>query len=120
LRAVDALVARHPPDLAPLLLKLTADPVTRRHAVRALAEYEHADTPASLLAIYSRVDDVTRQDVIQTLASRASWAMRLLDAVEAGKVPRTHLTAYAARQMDQLRDPAVTARVKSLWGEIRS
>jgi putative heme-binding domain-containing protein len=120
LRAIEALAARHPGDLAPLLLKLTADPVTRRHAVRALAEYDDPNTPATLLAIHPNADAATQQDVVQTLASRAKWAMRLLDAVETGKVPRTQLTAYVARQMSQLDDDALGARVKSLWGEIRS
>ena len=116
---MEALVARHPKDLAPLLLTLTADPVTRRSAVRALAEYEHPDTAATLLTIYPKADAPTRQDVIQTLASRPPWARQLLDAVDAGKVPRTDLTAFAARQIDQLHDNALSARVKSLWGEIR-
>jgi putative heme-binding domain-containing protein len=119
LRALDALAARHPKDFAPLLLKLTADPVTRQRAVRALAEYEHADTPATLLGIFPAADAATRQDVIQTLASRSAWAAELLDAVERRVVPRTDLTAFTARQIDQLRDESLSARVKSLWGEIR-
>jgi putative heme-binding domain-containing protein len=120
LRAIDALVGRRPKDLAPLLLKLTADPVTRRMAVRALAEYDDAEIPDRLLAAYPGFNDEARQDLIQTLVSRPGWAMRLLDAVASGAVPRASLTAYSARQMEQLGDPALTARLKSLWGEIRS
>lgn len=119
IRSIEALTARHPKDLAPLLLNLTTDPVTCRTAVRALAEYDHGDTPATLLAAYSKFDAAAQADAIQTLASRPGWAMRLLDAVESGVVPRAQLTAYAARQMDQLGDAALTARVKTLWGEVR-
>jgi putative membrane-bound dehydrogenase-like protein len=117
--AIEALAARQPKDLAPLLLKLTADPVTRRSAVRALAAYDHPDTAARLLAAYPNFDAATQADTIQTLVARPKWAMRLLDAVESGVVPRAQLTAYAARQMDQIGDAALTARVKALWGEIR-
>ena len=120
LKAIEALVARRPSDLAPLLLKLTADPVARRAAVRGLAEYDHPDTPATLLAAYPQLEAATQQDLIQTLVSRPRWAMRLLDAVESGAIPRAQLTAYSARQMEQLGDPALTARLKSLWGELRS
>ncbi len=120
IRAIDALVARRAKDLAPLLLKLTADPVTRRNAVRALAEYDHPDTPATLLAAYPKFDAAARQDLIQTLASRPAWATRLLDAVASNAVPRAELTAYSARQMDQLGDAALSVRLKSLWGELRS
>jgi putative heme-binding domain-containing protein len=46
--------------------------------------------------------------------------MRLLDAVESGAVPRAQLTAYSARQMEELGDAALSERLKSLWGEMRS
>jgi putative membrane-bound dehydrogenase-like protein len=118
-RALEALAARRPADLAPLLLQLTADPVTRRPAVRALADYDHPDTPAVLLAAYPTLDDAARQDVVQTLASRPAWADLLLDAVVAGGVPRHHLTAYSARQIAQLGAPALGARLQSIWGELR-
>lgn len=118
-RAIEALVGRRPADLAPLLLELATDPATRRPAVRALAEYDHADTPTVLLTPYPKFDDGARQDAIQTLASRREWAARLLDAVDAGVVARSHFTAYSARQLQQLGDPALTARVTALWGEMR-
>jgi putative membrane-bound dehydrogenase-like protein len=118
-RALEALAARRPADLAPLLLQLTADAATRRPAVRALADYDHPDTPAVLLAAYPTFDDAARQDVVQTLASRPAWADLLLDAVVAGGVPRHHLTAYSARQIAQLGAPALGARLQSIWGELR-
>jgi putative heme-binding domain-containing protein len=120
LRAIDALVARRPKDLGPLLLKLTADPATRRTAIRALADYDDSQIPSTLLAAYPEFEADARQDVIQTLASRPKWAMRLLDAVESGAIPRAQLTAYSARQMEELRDPDLSARLKTLWGEMRS
>lgn len=118
-RAIDALVGRRPPDLASLLLTLIGDSATRRTAVRALAEYDHPDTVPALLAAYPGFDAATRQDSIQTLASRRTWATRLLDAVESGIVGRDHFTAYSARLIQQLGDPALTARVVSIWGEMR-
>jgi putative membrane-bound dehydrogenase-like protein len=119
-RALAALAARRPADLAPLLLQLTADPATRGTAVRALADYDHPDTPATLLAAYPTFDDAARQDAIQTLASRPAWAGRLLDAVARGDVPRQQITAYSARQIAQLGDPALGGRLRSIWGELRA
>lgn len=118
-QAITALAGRRPPDLAPLLLRLTAEPATRRIALRTLAEYEHPDTPATLLAAFAGFDAATRQDAVQTLASRPAWAGRLLDAVASGVVPRSQFTAFSARQVQQLGDAALTARVESLWGGIR-
>lgn len=119
-QAIQALVAKHPRELAALLLELVADPVTRRAAVRGLAEYEHPDTAQTLLAGYASYSAEARQDVVQTLAARSAWAMQLLDAIETGRLARTELTAYTARQLQSLKSAEVNARVKALWGELRS
>jgi putative membrane-bound dehydrogenase-like protein len=119
-RALAALVAKRPADLAPLLLELVRDPATRRAAIRGLAEYDHRDTPATLLAAYERFDAAARQDALQTLGSRPAWAETLLDAVETGRVPRTDLTAYTARQLLSLNDERIGTRLQKLWGQVRT
>jgi putative membrane-bound dehydrogenase-like protein len=119
-RAIESLVAKHADDLTPLLLTLVDDPETRRSALRGLAEYDDPDTPRVLLCDYSSYDPATRQDAIQTLAARPAWATELLNAVSAGQVPRSDLTAYTARQLHSLGDVVVSERLKTLWGELRS
>ncbi|MDZ4685454.1 MAG: PVC-type heme-binding CxxCH protein [Planctomycetaceae bacterium] len=119
-RAIQSLVAKHAADVVPLLLQLARDPTTRRVAVRGLAEYDHPGTPAELLNAYSTFDPLARQDVVQTLASRPAWAAQLLDAVETGLVARSEVTAYTARQLHNLGDDRLNARLKTLWGELRS
>lgn len=119
-RALRSLVAKKADGLAPTLMVLVNDPVTRNAAIRGLAEYGHPDTADTLLASYGSFDSSARQDAIQTLASRPTWANRLLDAVESKRIPRGDLTAYTARQLENLGDAKVKARVRSLWGELRT
>jgi putative heme-binding domain-containing protein len=119
-RAIEALVARQAAEVAPLLIELVGDPVTRNSAIRGLAECDHPQTAATLLEGYESFDAQARQDAIQTLASRPAWALALLDAVEANRVPRSDLTAYTARQLQSLNSDRVTGRLKALWGEVRS
>lgn len=118
-QAIHSLVARGIGDLAPMLLQLIGDPATRSSAIRGLAEYQHPDTAATLLKGYAEFDAAAKQDAVQTLAARSAWAMKLLDAVEQGQIPRSDLSAYTARQLNSLGNREVTARVKSLWGELR-
>jgi putative membrane-bound dehydrogenase-like protein len=118
-RAIHALVAKKPPDLAALLLDLILDPVTQTSALRGLAEYDDAGTPAAIIENYATFVAGARPDAIQTLSSRAAWAMALLDAVEAGRVPRTDLSAFTARQLLNLQDKRLTERVNLLWGTAR-
>lgn len=119
-RAVQALVAKHTGDLASLLLNLADDSVTRQAAVRGLAEYEHPDTPTRLLKGYNTYDAATRQDVLQTLASRLPWAINLMEAIEANQIPRSDLTAYTARQLHSLKNEGLNTRMKAVWGELRA
>lgn len=118
-RAIGALVAKQPAEVAQLLIDLVGDPVTRNAAIRGLAECNHPQTVATLLAGYALFGKTAQQDAIQTLASRDEWALALLDAVEAKKIPRTDLTAYTARQLRSLKSDRVMERVKALWGEVR-
>lgn len=118
--AVRTLVAKKPPRFAEVLLAWLDDPAIRGAAIRGLAEYDHADTAVALLRRYRDFDAATRQDALQTLASRKAWANRLLDAVEADAIPRTELTAFTARQLQNLGDPSLSERVVSLWGQVRS
>src|SRR5262249_20370533 len=56
---------------------------------------------------------------VATLASRKEYAFALLEAVEAKKVSRGDISAYAARQMFALADSKLTDRIKQVWGEVR-
>lgn len=119
-QAIQALVAKKPVEVSPLLIDLVGDPVTRSAAIRGLAECDHPNTAATLLAGYESFDARARQDAVLTLASRPAWALALLDAVEAKRVPRGDLTAYTARQMQSLKNERVAGRLKDLWGEVRT
>ncbi|MDA1050730.1 MAG: c-type cytochrome [Planctomycetota bacterium] len=120
IRAVELLVAKKNAGFDALLVELIADPVTRRAAVRGLAEYDHPQTVVKLLESYSHFDTACKQDVLQTLASKRTWAARLLDAVEADEIASSDLNAYTVRQLHSLGSSELTARVRSLWGEVRS
>lgn len=119
-RAAAALVARRVPGLADLLLALAKEPETSAVAIRGLAEYDAANTADTLLQNYAAYPANVRQDALQTLASRRVWATAMLDAVEAGKIPRADLTAFTARQLQALGDEKLSARVTKLWGTIRT
>jgi len=119
-RSIAGLVAKQAADTAPLLLELIDDPATRPAAIRGLAEFDHPQTAEALLARYADFDADAKQDAIQTLAARPAWALRLLDAVADGRIARTDVSAYSARQLLSLQNETVTARVEAVWGRLRS
>jgi putative heme-binding domain-containing protein len=117
--AIESLVASKVSGLASRLRELIRSPATRRAALRGLAEYDDPQTPAAILEHYASFDAEARQDALQTLASRPAWAQALLEAVRAGRVPRTDVSAYTARQMLFLESDRVRADVVALWGQVR-
>jgi putative membrane-bound dehydrogenase-like protein len=117
--ALEGLVDHHAPDLAPLLQDLLADKDLRRTALRGLAAYPDEKTPKLILARYPELTPDERADAVATLAARTDTALILLDAVETKAVPRSDVSAFAARSMYARNDPTLTARLKAVWGEVR-
>jgi putative membrane-bound dehydrogenase-like protein len=118
-QALVALVARRPAGLEPLLIRLISDPATQQSALRGLAEYQDPGTAEAILGAYDRLEEVSKPQAIQTLASRPEWGAALLDALEEGRIPRGDVSAFAARQLQSLEKPEITDRLRRVWGEIR-
>ena len=53
------------------------------------------------------------------LSSRPAYAGALLDAVAAGRVPRSAIAAIDAQQIRNLNDATITRRLGEVWGEVR-
>ena len=87
LKAIDALAAAHDNETGKILLTLLDDAPIRATAIRDLAGYSESATPGAILDRYRKLNDVERRDAVNTLASRAAWAVPLLDAVEKGSIP---------------------------------
>jgi putative heme-binding domain-containing protein len=118
-RALTALVERRVPGLSQELHTLLDDHSLRGAAIRALAAYQDADTPRTILSRYQTLSESERDDAIATLSARPSWALALLAAVAMKTVPRQDLNATIARQLQALGDPQVAKRLEAVWGTVR-
>ncbi len=118
-RTIALLAARKTVALSPMLRTLLADPAVRRSAIVALSNYTDDTTPTAILAVYASLTTDEKADAVQTLSSRASYAMALLDAVEKGTVAKADITAFTARQIATLKDQTVVAKLKAVWGEVK-
>ncbi|NNE92653.1 MAG: c-type cytochrome, partial [Verrucomicrobiales bacterium] len=118
--AIEMLLQKRPPGLDAVLLKLVGDEEVQATAIRGLANFENPDIPAKILAVYPKLDAEEKQDALQTLAARPKWAGKLLDAVKAGDIPRTDMTAFTARQIVNLGEKTLAKRVTEIWGELKS
>ena len=119
-KVLQALVDNQVDGVATLLHRLLAEPEMRLAALRGLGSYRDPETPAKVLAGYNKLSALEKQAALDTLASRATFARQLLDAIEAGSVPSSDVTAFTARQIRNLGSKQITARLRNIWGEVRT
>lgn len=118
--AINSLVASRVDGFASSLLRLINDEVVLPNVLRGLAEYEHPETVRAILTRYGEMPTAVRHQAIQTLTSRPAWASELLSEIEAGRIKRSDISAFAARQLRNLGDDRLTARLNKVWGEVRA
>jgi putative heme-binding domain-containing protein len=120
LPALETLIFKQRPDLLAMLKGLIADKDLRGEAIRGLAAFNDEGIPKLLLDHYASLAEAEKADAVQTLVSRPAYGLVLLDAIEKGQIPRSDVSAFAARQMVELKNQEVSRRVAKVWGAVRS
>jgi putative heme-binding domain-containing protein len=121
-RRVEALAAlrKARPDFLPALLRsLLDDPPVRGLALRGLSDFDDAETPAAIVGAYAGLGTAEKRDAVSTLATRPLFAAALLDAVGSGEIPSKDLSADVIRQLRNLKDAKLDARINEVWGMAR-
>ncbi len=118
-QALRTLVESRGDDVPPLLLKLVGDKVIVNDAIRGLAAFDVPQTPAIVLEAFGGLNLEGRVIAVNTLVSRPAYAKALLEAVAVGKINRSDLSAYHARQIRSFNDESLTAALTKVWGETR-
>lgn len=117
--AIGVLVRGRAEGLLDVLGSLLSDRDLAADAVRGLATVDGPEATDLLLGRLSRLPIHAKQDAVNALASRGESASALLDAIAAGKVDRSEVSAFVVRQLRTLNNHELTARVASLWPEYR-
>lgn len=117
--AIGVLVRGRAEGLLELLGSLLSDRDLAADAVRGLATIDAPEASALILERLSRMPIDAKQEAVNALGSRLGSASALLDAIEAGQVPRSEVSAFIVRQLQTLGDDGLSNRVASLWPEYR-
>jgi putative heme-binding domain-containing protein len=119
-RALRLVINFSDAELAPLLLTLINDPLLSVDALKGLAVIDGGAAPDAILDAYADLASEAKEAAIATLSSRRSSTRALLGAIKDGRLPRTEISAFHARQMLSLNDPEVTTELHNVWGDIRA
>ncbi len=117
--ALQSLLDARAPDLRQVAQQLLHVRGVNGVAATALATYNDPAIAPSLIDAYPQFDAADRLRLIAALSSRPAYAGPLLDAVAAGRIPRSAIAAIDAQQIRNLNDAAITRRLGDVWGEVR-
>ncbi|MCH7688129.1 MAG: c-type cytochrome, partial [Planctomycetes bacterium] len=118
-QALDILVRGRDKQAVKAYQAVLREPALRGAAIRALAAFDDSQTPKTVLTQYNRLTESEKRDAINTLVSRPSYALALLEAMQKEKVSRTDLHAYNIRQLLRFNNRELNKRIKDVWGDVR-
>lgn len=115
--ALQTLIDNHPPDLRQICEQLVNVQFVNAIAARGLAAFDDPAIGARLVRAYRQFHPSERAQLMATLVSRPAFANALLTALAEKRIPREDISAFHARQIRSLNDPALNKRLAEVWGE---
>ncbi len=119
-RALATLADARDPELKTALPALLTDLATRHEALRALGSVGDMLAAQVALALQESLSVEERRTLVEALTTRAEFASILLDALEAQRIERGEIGAFAAQKIESFGDEGLTARLNALWGSVRA
>lgn len=114
-----SLLANDPsPENYPLFLRLIDNPQLAPQTLPLLSRFDQSEVAPRVLERLPNWQGATNDAALELLSGRVAWANQLLDAVAAGKLEKSRLTAYYARQMANLGNAALNDRLAKEWGNV--
>jgi putative heme-binding domain-containing protein len=117
--ALQSLLDARAPDLRQIAQQLLQVRGVNGVAATALASFNDPAIAPALIDAFPQFDAADRPRLIAALSSRPTYAGALLEAVAAGRIPRSAIAAIDAQQIRNLNDAAITRRLGEVWGEVR-
>jgi putative heme-binding domain-containing protein len=102
----------------PIFLRLLDDKAFRSDTINLLSRFDRPEVASELLKRFEGFTTAERSAALNTLTSRSSFALALLDAIGADQLKRDQLTAFHIRQLTQLKSAEVDKRVAATWGKL--
>lgn len=117
--ALKTLIDARPEDLRSLCEKLLSTKGLNGVAAQGLALFDDVKIGKLLAGSYDKFDPADRPALVSSLVSRPTFARALLGQVAAGKIPRSDISAFHARQIRGLGNESLTKYLTETWSELR-
>jgi putative membrane-bound dehydrogenase-like protein len=117
--AVKSLIDARPPDLRQICESLIGTRFLNSTAVRGLALFDDPALGKRLAASHGSFHPSERGALIDVLASRPAFASALLEKVAEGRIAKSEITPFHARQIRSFGNEAITRQLAETWGSAR-
>ncbi|MFN0128913.1 MAG: PVC-type heme-binding CxxCH protein [Verrucomicrobiales bacterium] len=117
--ALRSLVTAHPEGLKYICQRVLTTHGLSIPAMQGLALFDDPEVGRLLARRYGAFYPHEQQSVIDTLTTRPVFAEALLEALAAGRIPKSAVTAAQARQIRALNSESLNRKLAEVWGEIR-
>ncbi len=122
---IEVLGQSHPPEAAAALLSSAASArshAVRREALSALSRFNDPKLGGEIVAVYDKLpkDQNVRAHATDALSKRKEWSIALLEAVDAGRIPREDVSFESIERMKLFRESAITRLIRKQWGTTRA
>ncbi|HYF35424.1 MAG TPA: c-type cytochrome, partial [Prosthecobacter sp.] len=117
-RAFDLLRRSGDPQSTSLFVKLLDHEAFRSAVIPLLSRSDEPETAKALMALFEKLNPQDRSAALNSLTSRATLALPLLKALQAGEFDRKHLSALHVRQMRSLKSAEIDSLLDHMWGKI--
>jgi putative membrane-bound dehydrogenase-like protein len=117
-RAFDLLKRVGDREAVPLYIPLLDEDTFRAAAIPLLSGTDDPAAAAGILRHFAKLNETDKQAALNTLTSRPTPALALLDAVQAQRFEKKGLTALHIRQMRNLGHARVNQRLDEVWGKV--
>ena len=118
LRALSTLAGDASIENLPIYVRLLDVDTFARRVLPLLSGYSDPEIAEAVLARLPGWQGMTSDAAMEVLAGRAEWAEQFLDAVAAGDLDKSLLTAYFARKMASLGSESLNERLAREWGQL--
>lgn len=119
--ALRTLIDARPDDLRELCESLLDQRELNATAAIGLSRFDDPKIGQRLAKMYRRFHPNDQPGLIEILVSRPSFAVALLDRIDAAKdtIPRESITAFHARQILGFNDESLREKLTEVWGTLR-
>ncbi len=100
------------------LAKTAKNEQVRGAALNALTSFKNHAVADTVVGLYEKLSETNRQVAATLLASRADWALSLVDAVVDKRIAQDHVPMDAVRKLLLHQNEALQGKVTQVWGKV--